>query len=261
MSVRGLVLTIAWPSADVLATSLTGLAEFSTCDDLAVCPAGTFGHTNSSASGSLWDTVGGNQSYNLYVASGPAASVSSTSQFLNSGNSAASTAIDLELTPGTYTFSIFGANHPGYSQGLNLFFDGDGIAPGISVYAPLRMGSTEPPIDADCSATPALASRLLLVPGACSLSFFDGDNTVTLLDYFWERSDSAGHPISFVGPTGTTSDGKADFVGEFTLQVTPGAGIEGRIAGIPEPLSLGLFGSGLVGLAWARLKSRTREKR
>jgi hypothetical protein len=247
--IRGLVLAIAAPCADAGATSLTGLAEFSTCDDLSLCPAGSFGHNNSTASGSLWDTVGGNQAYNLYIAPGTASSVTNAGQFLNSGNTASSTAINLPLTVGTHTFSIFGDNHPGYSQGLSLFFDGNNGNPGISVYAPLRTGLIEPPIAADCAPTPVLGMGLKLAPGACTLSFFDGKNTITLTDYFWQRSDSLGHAVDLVSATSTNSDGKADFVGQFTLTVSAGdSGVAGSISAIPEPLSAALFGTGLIGL-------------
>jgi hypothetical protein len=253
----GLLLAVATPNKPAAATDLTGLAEFSICNDSTVCSAGDFGQNSLAGSGSLWDTQGGNQSYNLYIAPGDVSGVTSDSQFINYGNSIGTTAIDVALPVGTYTYSMFGDNHPSYTpDGLNLFFDGTNGIPGISVFAPLKTGPTEPAFASNCSgSTPALANGLLLVPGACSLSFFDGTNTVTLTDYFWQRSDTTGKSIDLVDTFNDTPNRKVDFVGEFTVVVTAGSTAQGGITAIPEPASFGLLGAALVGLWGARRRS------
>jgi len=230
-AVASMALALSFQTAH--ATSLTGLVEFSADS------------SGSEAQGEFWDTVGANTRYNLYVAPG---SIADGNGFINHGNGAA-TAINIPLFAGSYTFTIVGADHPGYTpDALNLFFDGNGGSPGISVIAPIRVfGSPEPGFSANSgAATPFLSSTTGTVPGAGTLSFTDGIETVTLSDYFWERSDSANLVTGFNDGPGSPPD----FTGQFTITVTNNATVEGGIGGfsVPEPGSLALLAVSLLSL-------------
>jgi hypothetical protein len=243
----GLLMTAAAPMGPASATDLTGLAELPICNDSLVCAPGDFSFNSTAGAGSLWDTQGGNRSYNLYVAPGDVSRISSASQFLNYGDGS-NAAIDFGLSVGSYTYGLFGGNQPGYTpDSPDMFFNGVDGVPGISILAPLQTGAGEPAFAPNCStSTPPLAR--VSVPGACSLSFFDGANIVTLMDYFWPRSDTAGKVIDLVGHANNTPNGQVDFVGQFAVVVTAADTARGGITGIPEPASVGILGAGLLAL-------------
>jgi hypothetical protein len=219
------------------ATSLTGLIEFST------------DASGSEAQGEFWDTVGGNSRYNLYVAPGP---ISAGNGFVNHGNGLG-TAIDIPLTAGSYTFTIIGADHPIYTpDALNLFFDGDTTTPGISVVAPIRpLGAAEPAFSADSGAkTPYLSAVQQTVPGAGTLTYTDAFETVTLTDYFWERSTTVDLVTGFSDLPGSPQD----FTGQFTITVIDNARTAGGIGAlpVPEPATMSLMATALFGIGAVR---------
>ena len=68
---------------------------------------------------SIWNTRGGDNTYNIYMFTGTVASPS----FLNSGNSDALLNPNLELVSGVYTVQFTGETAPGGSLGINLYFN------------------------------------------------------------------------------------------------------------------------------------------
>src|ERR1039458_1875558 len=101
-------------------TTLTGAIQFST-------------NSNGAASGGLlWNTLGGDSYYDLWLAQNPDA----TSPVNGPSDAQAGIAIPLEAG-NSYTFYIFGQPGPGIItgfNGLNLFFDGNNSVPGISAF-------------------------------------------------------------------------------------------------------------------------------
>ncbi len=210
------------------ASTLSGLTEFSTDAN-----GNSFG-------GQVWNTLGGDFIFNLYVAPGP---IATNNAFVNHGNGALAS-INIPLAAGANTFSIFG--QPGGDTGhaaLNLFFNGNNSMPGVSVFAATRTGALEPSFAANGGTTLTLAGGS--VPGANTLSFVDGSNTITLTDYFWATPSVFN--LSRVSAFDDSPSGTSNFVGQFTLTSS------GPTQRVPEASTLALFGVGLVGLtgvAW-----------
>jgi len=205
---------------------LTGLTTFSA------------NATGASSGGQLWNTVGGDGFYNLYVTQ---PNTSLAGPFLNSGN-AASTSISVDLSaPGAYTFYILGEPGTSISHfGLNLFFDGIGATPGITVYRPINGGGS---IDTTTAATRSLNGGS--TPGAGSLTYTSGDTVVTLTDYSWFTNASTGLPtVDRIQAYASTPNASADFRGLFVLEVVSTA--------IPEPGTWALLLVGLAGLGFAK---------
>jgi hypothetical protein len=102
--------------------------------------------------GSFNNTHGGDQADNLYVIN----SSDHFGPFINHGNGPGAD-IDISLANGTYTFTFYngGGNDVG-SFGMNLFFNGNGNSPGISVSAPLNSPAFSP----DSLSTMSLFGRL-----------------------------------------------------------------------------------------------------
>ena len=193
------------------ATALFGVANFST--DI----------SGNAAFNQIWNTLGGDTFYNLYIDDG--------SGFVNSGDGS-SASINITLTPGVHTYSIYG--DPGLANrtwALNLFFNGDTTTPGIS--AVNSDGAAGTSLFADSGSTLTLAGNS--VTGAGTLQFIDGFTTVTLTSYTF--SDVAA--LDRVSPFSTSPNTILDFAGSFTLDVVA----------TPEPASAALLGASLVFLA------------
>jgi hypothetical protein len=80
-----------------------------------------------------------------------------------------------------------------------------------------------------------------------SLTFVDTTTTVTLSNFSWYTPTVGG--LDRVSGYGSTPSGSADFIGSFTLTVTPNA----NPVQTPEPASMALLGLGAVGaLGFAR---------
>jgi hypothetical protein len=185
-----------------------------------------------------WNTQGGIM-VAFYVADG----ADPLSPFLN-GPSASQSSISVPLDYGTHTFSLFApGGSPNSIHGLNLFFDGNNINPGISVFAPTQISSSPPyPVFSVNNATSSQSLGGQTVAAARSLTFMDASSVVTLTDFRWAAPnvynlDRTGF-VPF-GQSSVGSDGLSDWVGQFTLSVTP----------VPEPGTwaiLSLCGIGLV---------------
>jgi hypothetical protein len=206
------------------------------------------------------NTFGGDTySNNLYLLPGlPSASLGGA--FLNSGNlTTLPTRIDINLNvPGTYSFTALGDAFNGETYttgiaGLNLFFDGNDINPGISVFAPVNTTSAAnfPTIAAIASSqsTATLDPLTLgLAPGAGSLSFVDGGSLITLTEF--RESAPNIFNVDRVSGFDIGSNGQSDGVIEFTLQVSGTA--------VPEPSTFTMSSIllGMWGIVWSyrRLK-------
>src|SRR5438552_3656602 len=111
------------------ATTLSGLSEFSALS------SGSFDRN------AVWNTKGGDTQGNLWVVDG-----SDPNGSLVNGPADSQAAIAISLTPGVHTYSLL-AGSPGASLpyfALNLFFNGNNVNPGISVFAQLQTNSTAP---------------------------------------------------------------------------------------------------------------------
>ena len=214
----GLVI-FAWGSV-ASATNLTGLINFSTSS------SGTVDRqwvANTLPDLSLW---------NIYVDPDPVGGA-----FLNSGNGA-SVLLDISLSDGIHSFTLWADNSaasPHFS--LNLFFNGDGTTPGISVFAPENGGT----FAANSSSTLMLAGGA--VPGAGTLSFIDGLTTVTLTNYSWGCCGG-----DRVQPFDNSPGRQNDMVGYLTLEVTT----------VPEPSTALLLATGILGLGIRRNRGSCR---
>lgn len=182
------------------------------------------------SSGIAWNTIGGDSRYNLYFQD-------TTPAFINSGD-AASTSLNIDLTPGSYFLNIFG--RPGADPtngfvGLNLFFDGATVTPDISAFNAID-GAGSP------TATAATTLRLdaaTSVTGSGTLSFTRSGNTVTLSTFLWNRPSAVfGDPVAGFN---NVPDGLNDYWGTIRLNVTEATG-----GPVPEPSTLLLIGGALV---------------
>src|SRR2546430_7233115 len=159
------------------ATTLSGVIEFST------------DATGAADNSQLWNTLGGDVFFNLYVKSGDVRTGGGA--FLNSGN-AGSASISITLALGANTFTIFGEQITDpLNFGLNFFFNGNNATPGISVKAPEdTVGPpTPPPAFLPNSSPSTLKLDGSPVAGAGTLIFVDGLTTVTLTDYSFSHQN------------------------------------------------------------------------
>ena len=245
MSHRALpnALTIILATASLLitsspapATSLSGATLFSS------------DATGAPSLGQVWNTAGGDFIFNLYLSQTSNAS----SGFLNSGNGA-STSINLNLSPGTTTFFIFGeaTNDTGVA-GLNLLFNGNDLAPRIAAINQTNSSG------AAVSAASAVNTFDLSPPNAGipnvaspqTLTFVDGQTTVTLTSFAWNTNSNA---LDLVTTFDNVPDGPLfpDFFGSFTLDVS-----SPELEPVPEPATLLLLGSTFAGVGLARWRKR-----
>jgi uncharacterized protein (TIGR03437 family) len=201
LTIAGQTFTVNQAAATTLSPRLTGLHLFTS-------------DSAGNATGGGWYTyVPNDGKYVLGVAQGGL-----DAPFIN-GPNRDDASISILLSPGTYTFSIFntGGSAPPYF-GLNLFFDGNGNTPGISVFAATNYSTVLPfpPFFADGGSTFDLAGHAF-VPGAGTLTFVNGVTTVTLTSFHWSAPTvyNRDRVSNFV----MVPDGASDFVGQFTLQV------------------------------------------
>ena len=174
--------------------TLTGMVEFST------------NYAGSAFLDQVWNTLGGDGVWNIYVIPGPAGGA-----FVNSGDGAAMP-ISIPLAPGTHAFTV----HADYSNitatylGLNLFFAGDAISPRISVFG----------LDGFIGGTPTGGSTYTLAgaptPGANSVSFTADGYRVTLSEFLY-RGDVSG--LDRVSPNNDSANARNDNLVTFTLTV------------------------------------------
>lgn len=191
--------------------------------------------TGAPSSGQFWNTVGGDNRYNLYFApAGDPATVS----LMNSGDGA-STGLNINVGPGVYSYQLFGGNAQGLqTYSIGLFLNGDTSAPSLSA---VFSGSNIAPIPV---ATPAPSLDGTAATSTGSLSVVDGSTMVTLTGFTWSVP-TAGGPDRVSGFNDVPS-GAPDFVGSLTLTVSA----------VPEPTSLALLALGTLGAAIARRRMR-----
>ena len=198
--------------------------------------------------GGLYTYVPNGGNFDLWVTQGGI-----SDPFIN-GPTRDNAGISVPLNPGSYTFSIFGASGCGEGQsifpcaspqyGLNLFFNGNGDTPGISVMAATNYSATPPfPAFSANSGTTVNLSGSAQVAGAGTLVFTDGATSVTLTNFQW--SVPMVYNLDRISNFTTSPDGSRDFVGQFALQVS-------TTRPLPEPSTLVLLASGLVGLLAGR---------
>src|ERR1700722_4010976 len=151
-------------------TKLTGAVQFSTSS------------TGAFSGAQIWNTLGGDLAWNLWLALDPAA----TSPV--NGPSDAQAAISIPLEPGhSYKYYTFGQpNLPFSFNGLNLFFDGNNATTGISVF-----GHIDSP---DFLPNTSRSVTLGGAPGAGSgNTTYSADGVVVVLDGYQWHTPEAGH--------------------------------------------------------------------
>jgi hypothetical protein len=188
------------------------------------------------ADGAL-NTLGGDQWWDLWLALNPDA----TSPV--NGPSDAQAAISIPLQPGnSYKYYIFGQgpccnlSH----SGLNLFFDGNGSAPGISVFGPVNTSSFRP----DDSSTLSLAGNP--VAGSGSTFYSSAGAVVVLIGFNWNASGTPPGDVCQEFAFSPAAGDVASASGSFTLQVYPAAALSlSQTSGSPGT-KLTITGSGFA---------------
>ncbi len=184
------------------------------------------------------------------------------SGFLNPGDStsqgtSAAGGISIPLTPGNYTYQIFGDNrYDSYNEvDLELFFNESGNnvkfdQPNIEAKAPTNSTA----FSVQDNSTTRLVDREGNVynsggfTGTLSLSYVDGDNTVTLTGFEFGGDGTTDQ----VGPYQVGPNGDPDYFGSFSINVAgPTAPSD-----TPEPASAGLMAGGLGMIALILKKVR-----
>ncbi len=182
-----------------------------------------------------WETrPGGN--FNVWIQD------AGTGTFLN-GPSDAAVRPNILVTEGSRSFRFLAA--PGLDAplfGINLFFNGSST-PSISAFGPMLSAPGPHSFVPDAALhTPMTVPGYntgYLFPGAGTLSFVQGDQIVTLTDFYWAAQSVAG--VDLTGQSSIGPDGALDYSGGITLSVTP----------VPEP-QLSFWALGLLAVCRMR---------
>jgi hypothetical protein len=205
-------------------TTLTGAMWF------ASTPTGATSVEQGYADG-VNNTLGGDQWWDLWFALKPDGS----SPVNGPADSQASISIPLQ-TGQSYKYYIFGAGTcctlP--FSGLNLFFDGNGSTPGISVFGPVNGFSFVP----NASSTLTLEGN----PGPASgTGFYNSAGAVVVLTgYNWNDSAS----LDVCQPFAFSPGNEPSAFGSFTLRVWPAATLSLSQTGGPPGTEVTTNGSG-----------------
>src|ERR1039457_386860 len=205
-------------------TTLTGAIQFST------------NSSGAASGGLLWNTLGGDSYYDLWLAQNPDATLPVN------GPSDNLASINIPLEAGnSYKFYIFGQPGPGIItgfNGLNLFFDGNNSVPGISAFG-MTKGSGFLP-----NSGSTLTLQGTAVSGAATTSYSSAGVIVVLSGYDWNTPATPPGDVcqSFVFSPGDV----ADFFGSFTLQVWPAAALSLSQASGSPGTKLTMVGSGFA---------------
>ena len=224
-------------SGPVAATNLSGAILYSSLD------------TGADSGGQIWNTLGGDGIFNLYLATG------TPPPFLNPGNDSG-TSINQSLPSGTTTFQIFGAPgdqaNPTGIVSLGLFFNGNTSTPGL-----VGVNATDNPGTGLIAASNATTVDLSFndVSNPQSLTFADGVLTVKLTSFVWNAPSLGNDHVSpFDSIPGSGPGGVDDFIGSFTVEVSS------AVAPVPEPATLLLLGATLAGAGLARWRRRSKSQ-
>ena len=205
-------------------TTLTGAIQFST------------NSSGAASGGLLWNTLGGDSYYDLWLAQNPDATLPVN------GPSDNLASINIPLEAGnSYKFYIFGQPGPGIItgfNGLNLFFDGNNSVPGISAFG-MTKGSGFLP-----NSGSTLTLQGTAVSGAATTSYSSAGVIVVLSGYDWNTPATPPGDVcqSFVFSPGDV----ADFFGSFTLQVWPAAALNLSQASGSPGTKVTITGSGFA---------------
>jgi hypothetical protein len=205
-------------------TTLTGAMWF------ASTPTGATSVAQAYADGAN-NTLGGDQWWDLWLALKPDGSLPVNGP----SDSQASISVPLQASQ-SYKYYIFGAGTcctlP--FSGLNLFFDGNGSTPGISVFGPVNGSSFVP----NSSSTLTLQGN----PGPGSgTGFYNSAGVVVVLaGYNW--NDSATRDVC--QPFAFSPGNEPSAFGSFTLQVWPAATLSFSQTGGPPGTEVTTKGSG-----------------
>lgn len=183
------------------------------------------------------NTVGGDNWWDLWLALNPDA----TSPV--NGPSDAEAGISIPLQVGkSYKYYFFGSGPCCSSSesftALNLFFDGNGSTPGISVFGALNSPSFVP----DANTTITLEAEP--VPGAATSFYNAGSEIVVMSGYV--ANAPATPPGDVCQPFEFSPGGSLSFFGSFSLQVWPAAALSlSQASGSPET-EITLSGTGFA---------------
>jgi hypothetical protein len=221
-------------------TSLTGVVWYTT-------------DSTKHYTGGYANTYGGDTySRNLYVSENQAVG---SGPLVNAGNvTTLPTRVDIDLnTPGTYNFQMYCNDESTVLNpfwGMNLFFNGDDLRPGISAWNVANVAGFQM-INPVGTATLNPLTMGLVQSGSgsgASLVYVGGGNQITLRAYStWATTHYNVDRIDNFSDMGGAGNGTKDQVIEFSLQVTP----------VPEPGTLLSLG----GSALALLLRRSRRSR
>ena len=219
-----LLLLLMVPLSAYPQTTLTGAIQFSTNS------IGAF------YDGQIWNTLGGDYWWDLWLARNPDA----TSPVNGPSDAQAGIAIPLE-SGNAYKYYIFSEPSGTFSfVGLNLFFDGNNSAPGISVFGAVNSPNFAP------SASTSLTLQGTSVAGAGSASYSSGGVVVVLSGFDWNTAATPpGDVCQGLAFTPLPGD-VADFFGSFTLQVWPAAALSLSQASGSPGTKVTLTGSGFA---------------
>jgi hypothetical protein len=180
---------------------LTGAMQFST------------NSTGAFYGGNFFNTVGGDNAWDLWLALKPDASLPVN------GPADAQAGISIRLEADhTYKYYIFASPNPALPfsfNGLNLFFNGNTSAPGISVFGQLNSSSFVP----NGSSTLALEDSPVAGSGT---TFYNSGAVVAVLTGY-DFNSPATPPGDVCQPLSFTPGGGPDLYGSFTLHVFPAA--------------------------------------
>jgi len=206
-------------------TTLTGAIQFST-------------DANGTAYGGLlWNTLGGDTYYNLWLAQNPDA----TLPINGPADNQAGIAIPLEVGH-TYKFYIFGQPGPGIVtgfNGLNLFFDNNS-APGISASG----GTNQRSSTADSKSTLTLQGTPVTGAGK---TFYSASGAIVVLDaYHWNAPATPPGDVCQAFSFTPASGNLADYSGAVTLKVFPSAALTTNLPSASPGTRITLNGSGFA---------------
>jgi uncharacterized protein (TIGR03437 family) len=136
------------------------------------------------------------------------------------GPGAAQNGVNLTVSTGTHTYTLYAENANAYSWNnytLNLYFDNSNTAQ-VSVLAPLNSNSTQffPPSAPNTEFTEDLQGHSVKAPN--TLQYKSGATVVKIVDF--HISAPSLFNKDRVSPFESKSDGKPDYVGQFTLEVS-----------------------------------------